>query len=258
MRFALYFAPDQAASLAEIGCRWLGRDALTNRKYSREPFPGIDADRLHELTRVPRRYGLHATLKPPFRMAPNCSPEMLISALSDFTCRRQPILLPPLKLRQINDFFCLCPEVQPQKLNNLAAACVRDFDHFRAPLTSSELARRRGDILSPAEKQNLLRWGYPYVFDQFIFHITLTARITNKSEKEVIHAILLKKFKPILEQPVLIDAVSLFIEPAPGQPLYCTGRFPLSGTSPKVEEQHTDVKRNHQQDLYSRHQRHTA
>lgn len=160
MRFALYYAPAPSFLLWKLGCRWLGRDAFTGQKIRQDRFVGIDPDRLHELTRIPRRYGLHATLKPPFRLAADCSTELLRSTIEDFTSWRSPFILPPLVLLRINDFFCQRPEKQTLQLNNPAAACVVNFDRFRAPLTVSELARRRADILTPVERHNLAAWGY--------------------------------------------------------------------------------------------------
>lgn len=230
MRYALYYAPTPSSLLWELGCKWLGRDAMTGQKIKQNYFPNIGQNRLYELTRTPRRYGLHATLKAPFKLAAEYNMEMLQSAARDFSVQRYPIILPPLVLRQINDFFCLCPEKQAIPLEGLAEVCVQKFDKFRAPMTSSERARSRADILTPMEKQNLMDWGYPYVFEQFRFHITLTARIIDDFEKEVMQAVLSDMFAPVLGQPIVMDAICLFLEPYPGQPFVCTDRFPFSRT----------------------------
>lgn len=96
MRFALYYAPASSSLLWELGCRWLGRDALSRKKIRQDRFPGLNPDRLYELTRVPRRYGLHATLKAPFRLAADYDAEMLRSAMDDFACSRSSFLCPHL------------------------------------------------------------------------------------------------------------------------------------------------------------------
>lgn len=231
MRLALYYTPSPSSLLWKLGCRWLGYDALSGGKIRQVRSSGIDPDRLHEITAKPGKYGLHAVLKPPFRLASDCEVAMLRSAIRQFTSCRDPFFLPPLILRQINDFFCLGPEKQTRQLNDLASACVRDFDRFRAPLTTCELVRRRINILTPAEKHNLITWGYPYVLDQFRFHITLTTRISAVAEKEVIHTVLSEMFAPVLGVPLVMDAICLFVEPAPGEPFVCVERFPFNSTS---------------------------
>ena len=60
---------------------------------------------------------------------------------------------------------------------DLAQACVETFEPFRAPLAEEELARRRAVPLSARQEANLERWGYPYVAEDFRFHMTLTARL---------------------------------------------------------------------------------
>lgn len=250
MRFALYYAPASSSLLWELGCRWLGRDALSRKKIRQDRFPGLNPDRLYELTRVPRRYGLHATLKAPFRLAADYDAEMLRSAMDDFACSRSSFSLPSLVLRQIDGFFCLCPEKQTQPLNSLAAACVQTFDRFRAAPTAGELARRGRHILTPVEKENLTVWGYPYVLDQYRFHITLTNRIYSNTEKEVIYAALSDLFSPVLGEPIVMDAVCLFIEPASGQPFFYTDRFPLNSPEQSDEELISNGQQRQQQEFH--------
>lgn len=236
MRFALYYAPASSSLLWELGCRWLGRDALSRQKIRQDRFPGLNPDRLYELTRTPRRYGLHATLKAPFRLAADYDAEMLRSAMDDFACSRSSFALPSLALRQIDGFFCLCPEKQTMPLKSLADACVQTFDRFRAAPTAGELARRRRHILTPVEKENLAAWGYPYVLDQYRFHITLTTRISSTAEREVIYAALADLFAPVLGEPIMMDAICLFIEQAPGQKFFCTDRFLFNSANQLTED----------------------
>ena len=48
---------------------------------------------------------------------------------------------------------------------------------FARPPGAAELERRRKAGLSAAQEKMLLRWGYPYVLDEFRFHLTLTGRL---------------------------------------------------------------------------------
>jgi len=236
MRFALYFAPDPSSLLWKLGCKWLGRDALLRKKIEQDVFTEIQPDRMYEITRIPRRYGLHATLKPPFRLAGSRNEDELNSAISAFASQWQSFSTSPLILCQINDFFCLCPESQPLQLNELAASCVEKFDSFRAPPTRLELARRRAEILTPFQKHNLANWGYPYVMDEYRFHITLTGRITDASEKKILHSLLTDIFAPVLEKPLVIESLCLFVEPAPGRSFFCSKYFPFNNDNQSMKD----------------------
>ncbi|HID02389.1 MAG TPA: DUF1045 domain-containing protein, partial [Desulfobacterales bacterium] len=218
MRFALYYTPQPFSLLSEIGCKWLGRDALAQKRIEQDHFTGIKRYRIAEITRIPRRYGLHATLKAPFSLATDRNEDELRSAINEFAAGWHPFSTSPLVLRQINDFFCLCPETQSSRLDTLAKACVQKFDSFRAPLTRLELAHRRAEILTDFQKQNLANWGYPHVLNEYRFHITLTGKIIDISEKNIIRSLLLDVFAPVLGKPLVIESVCLFVEPANGQP----------------------------------------
>lgn len=227
MRYALYYSPDPASELWEIGCRWLGYDSFTQKKIKQEHFTGISPTCLYEFTRAPRRYGFHGTLKAPFRLAEGYSETDLQKAVEHFCELTPSFVFPPLVLSEVSDFFCLCPEKNTSELTDLAAGCVTKFDLFRAPLTRLELAGRRAEILDANEKENLSRWGYPYVLDKFHFHMSLTGRINNGPEKRVIRSILTRTFSAVIKKPVRFDAITLFVEPSSGHPFFCINRFPL-------------------------------
>ena len=61
------------------------------------------------------------------------------------------------------------------KIQSLAEIMVREIDAFRKPLTKEELnTKTKG--LTRSQDENLIKWGYPYVFSEFRFHMTLTAK----------------------------------------------------------------------------------
>ena len=71
MRVAIYFAPPVDHPLSVAAAAWLGRDAWTGARLERGRVEGFDPATLESLTAEPRRYGFHATMKPPFRLADN-------------------------------------------------------------------------------------------------------------------------------------------------------------------------------------------
>ena len=227
MRYAIYFAPPPASLLWQQGSRWLGWDACSGAPRPQPRFRDLDPEHLAELTRMPGNYGFQATIVPPFRLAGPIREAYLMAALTDFAARQRRLPLSSLEIARHRNFFCLRPVRHSSEVQTLAAFCIREFDRCRAPLTPSEMARRKAAMLSGEEKKNLEIWGHPYVFDQFRFHFTLTARMAEDRHMELIHAALLETFGPMLEAPLLIDALCLFVEPASGQPMRCLHRFPF-------------------------------
>ena len=108
----------------------------------------------------------------------------------------------------------------------LAGAAVDRFNALRAPLTAPEIARRNPDRLTERQRAYLDRYGYPYVKDEFRFHMTLTDPVT-MAEAARIEPVLHRLLAPILATPIEIDAVALFVEPEPGAPfiVHSTHRF---------------------------------
>jgi hypothetical protein len=129
-----------------------------------------------DLTREPRRYGFHATLKAPFHLARDADETALIGALPAF-CRSiesVPAFVPIVAA--LAGFIAIVPAAADPAVDRLAAACVTAFDRFRAPMSTQDRDRR---VVGLTERQagNLDRWGYPFVFDDFRLHLTLTGRL---------------------------------------------------------------------------------
>jgi len=164
-----------------------------------------------EITETPRKYGFHGTLKPPFRLADGATETQLRKALADFCAGWNAVNLGHLELAQLGRFLALVPGADTAKLDALAAATVRGFDHFRAPLNDAELKHRRAGALSAAQDALLIRWGYPYVMEAFRFHLTLSGKLP-KAKARALRTILDPVLAPLISAPLVIDAVSLMGE----------------------------------------------
>ncbi len=86
-----------------------------------------------------------------------------------------------------------------------------------APPLARGHARRRLAGLTPRQDELLLAWGYPYVFDEFRFHMTLTTRVFG-AEADRLEAAARHRFASLLDEPVAIDTLALFVEREPGGP----------------------------------------
>jgi putative phosphonate metabolism protein len=225
-RYAIYFAPAETSALWRAGSEWLGRDAARNVPLVQPAVPGLSAERVRALTRSPRSYGFHATLKPPFRLAPGRSAAELRDALAQFAATRPAFALPQLEVAPLAGFLALRPAVRSAELHAFADECVVGFDAFRAPADQAELTRRRAAGLTPQQEALLAHFGYPYVLDEYRFHMTLTEPLEPR-EQALLQPWLRHHFLPTLQARVRVQEVCLFAEQRPGAPFRIIERFAL-------------------------------
>lgn len=209
LRYAVYHLTSVPA-LAAFAAGWLGWDSVTGRDVASPDLPDLPL-RQAELTAEPRRYGFHATLKAPFRLAAGEDIAGLDAALAALAATQPPVALSGLALTRISAFLALTPEAPSAALHDLAARCVEDLDRFRAPLTADEVARRRPDRLTPAQRGHLDRWGYPHVMEEFRFHMTLTGPLAPDIAAAVTD-LLAPRIAPLLPRPYPVDAICLLGE----------------------------------------------
>lgn len=220
-RYALYYAPDPRDPWWRIGSSWLGRCAATEGELPQPLIKGVDPAAMAALTAAPRRYGFHATLKPPFRLARGASLTELVQALDRFCARQTAFRLPPLAVAELDGFLALVPSEPDPRIDSLAAACMRGMDRFRAPPGRAELAQRRRSTLSAREDGLLRRWGYPYVLDRYRFHFSLTGTLRDAPPQTVaaLRGAAAAATAPIAVAPLRLDSVCIFEEPAAGADL---------------------------------------
>ncbi|MBR0681644.1 DUF1045 domain-containing protein [Roseomonas eburnea] len=222
-RLALYWAPEEDDPLHARGSAWLGRDAATGQALPQPPLPGID---IAEATADPRGYGLHATLKPPFRLANGYGAAR--GAVAALAARLAPFDMPPLAVHDLDGFLALRETEPCPPLHALADACVEAIDAHRAPPSEDEIARRRPERLSEAQRDHLMRWGYPYVFGEWRFHVTLTRRLKPEEKAAILPAVT-AHLGETPGVPRRVAAISIFVQPEPGAPFTIAERLPLRG-----------------------------
>jgi putative phosphonate metabolism protein len=208
-RYAIYYVPAPASDLDRFGAQLLGYDAYKGEDLT---FPDNilkQAPDWRDLTRDPRKYGFHATLKAPMSLADGKSEVELLAACAAFaaTPRAIPVIRPVVG--SIEGFIALVPVERPSELIRLAADCVSEFDSFRAPLSEADRARRNPSQLTPAQREHLDRWGYPYVMDDFRFHMTLTGRLGAERRKPLLK-MLADRFAALDVRTLAIDRIGVF------------------------------------------------
>lgn len=223
-RYAIYYVPPRAAEWCRFASAWLGWDLEAGEELPHPEAAGLD---VAALSAVPRRYGLHATIKPPMRLAEGASRAALEDACATLAARTAPVTLEGLQLARMGRFLALRPAGSEAALNALAAEWVTGLDRFRAPVSEGEAARRRAAGLTPAQEENLVRWGYPYVLGQFRFHITLTGKLP-KPELPAVADVLEARLLPLVPAPLQIRDLALAGEAQDGR-FRLIHRYPLSG-----------------------------
>jgi len=223
-RYALYLAPRADSAWGVFGARWIGRCAAGGAACEPLAIAGIEPAVLATLMSDPRRYGFHATLKPPFRLAPGRTLNSLIDALRQRFAAEPAFDLPALQPCLLGHFIALVPARTSPRADRLAEDCVRLFDDWRAPLTEAEVARRLAHPLDARGRELLERWGYPSVLDRFRLHFSLTGQLAagHRSLEAVLCAAAQQRLPAT---PMVVDSVCLFEEHAPGADLQLLERF---------------------------------
>jgi putative phosphonate metabolism protein len=207
-RYAIYYTSEPGSDFDRFGAELLGYDATTGEDLS---FPAevLQLADWRELTRDPRKYGFHATLKAPLALVPGKTEVQLLAACEAFARTPRPIPVITPVVGSISGFIAVVPAKPSAELERLAGECVSEFDAFRAPLTAEDRARRNPSMLTPRQREHLDRWGYPYVMQDFRFHMTLTGRLPPERHGAVL-AMLKDRFSALDLKTLAIDRIALF------------------------------------------------
>jgi putative phosphonate metabolism protein len=206
-RYAIYFVPGADSELYRFGASVLGYDCYAGRDGAL--IDGADATSWAEFVREPRVYGFHATLKAPFYLAKGSNEGNLERAVLDFAADHPTVLVGELAVRELGSFIALVPKTPRPLLDRLAQACVQELDRFREPMSGAERERRLAADLSGRQIENLERWGYPYVFEDFRFHMTLTGSLPLPERSRALRFLCNKFEQMIGATPLTVDQIVL-------------------------------------------------
>jgi hypothetical protein len=214
-RYAVYFVPNPETQLYRFGAEVLGFDCYTGGDVDHEPEPGTSRAEWSDLTREPRTYGFHATLKAPFHLAPDYVETDLVEAFWTFSAKPQRALSITPSIEFLEHFVAIVPRQEVPDVDAFATTCVSAFDRFRAQMTSQGRARRLRHKVSARQIANIDRWGYPYVFEDFRFHMTLTGPVPWDQRPPVL-SFLRARFSALCgEASIPIDHIALLRQDTP-------------------------------------------
>lgn len=217
-RYAVYHAPALGSPWWQFGTRWVGRDEHSGLHPAQPAWREWTPQAFQALTGEPRRYGFHATLKAPFHLVAGVDEEGLRRRVDQLASQLRAVPLGRLEPARVDDFIALVPTQPSPSLDACAARCVTELDDLRAPLTPADLARRRPERLPARPRELLDRWGYPWVLDQFRFHMTLSGAVDVATGDHLAGHARAAVERLNDEHPPVLDRLCVFREERPGAP----------------------------------------
>jgi hypothetical protein len=155
----------------------------------------------------------------------------LEDALAAFAAEVEPVAIGRVKLALLDGFIALIPAAQSEELTVFSGDVVEAFEPYRAPLSPAERARRvEGRAFSDRQIELIDRYGYPYVFEQFQLHMTLTDRLA-ESERDTYMRAAAEHFGPLAGAEMVLDRLVLFCETEAGGPFVRLDDYVLTGES---------------------------
>ena len=226
-RVAIFYAPGSQTTLWEFGGNWLGWDVQHAKSVTHPDINGLP-EPIETLVATPQKYGFHGTLKAPFRLHDDQTIDGLKAAMKVFCDQRQPFRIGKMKVATLGRFVAIIQENPSEMFAEFASEIVTHFDEFRAPLSDEDIAKRRNKSkLTARQDELMLKWGYPYIFEEFKFHLTLTGKLSEQNA-QIVRDRLSDHLKPILDAPVEAVDLCLYGEREDGR-FEIIERFPFSG-----------------------------
>lgn len=111
-------------------------------------------------------------------------------------------------------------------LRTLAANALQSLDPLRARPSRESIEQRIADGMSARQIELLREWGYPYVFDEYRFHMTLSDSRDDGNAREAIVSDWTRRIDTLGLLPM--HGAALFVEPCPGAPFMLWQRLPFN------------------------------
>lgn len=225
-RYAVYAAPRSGTPLGRLGDAWLGRNCETGERLPRPNIPGYHASEIAVFAETPARYGFHGTIVAPFRPKDGIHENDLTDAVQTLAKTLSPVSIPGFNVRSLGRFVAIVPEIANDGIAALSRHCVEDMARFRAPMSDAEWDRRIQTGLTPNQERLLSLWGYPYVMEEYRFHLTLTGNLDTATRVQLCEDI--TDYASAALGPHTFEDLALFAEPEPGAEFKLIQRFPLA------------------------------
>lgn len=227
-RYAIYYTPPRNSLLESAGTHWLGRTAIRYGQIPKEIPEGFLKQEYYQLIESPRWYGFHGTIRAPFELVKNITPDEFIKEVGNICAAHSPFNISGLSISCFGGFLALTPSSSYPELVKLHSDLIRKLNSLRPALSRFDLKRHMDKQLSERQERLLRRFGYPFILEEFKFHMTLTGKIEDRVRrlyKEKLEHIL----NPYLTEPVPVHEVSIYMQPDRKTPFTEVTRVPLTG-----------------------------
>jgi 2'-5' RNA ligase len=231
-RYAIYFAPPLASALWRFGSEVIGYDAATGSYVAQWSPALMSPEAWREATAEPRRYGFHATLKAPFHLAEGVDEAGLLQTFAEVARTTPPAGSVRLRVVSLGRFVTLQIEGDAAPVVGLAATMVAAFEPFRAPLGEADRKRRLASPLTPRQMSYLDRFGYPYVNEEFRFHMTLTGPLPEAQRQPVCDALVQAHSERVGGAAIAMSSICLFRQDDRAGRFRIIARETLAGAPP--------------------------
>ena len=176
-RYAIYYVPSENSELDLFGKCWLGWDPYKGVETTKSDLSKLPSfKKFSSLVLTPKQYGFHGTIKAPFRLKNEYTYNDLENKVREISKQIHSFYFDQLIIKKLGNFIGLIP-TNNLKINAVSNKFVEELDYLRDELSESEIKKRKPHKLTSNQKQMLFKWGYPYVFDEFKFHLTLTSKL---------------------------------------------------------------------------------
>lgn len=224
-RIALYYAPPAASAWWHAGSEWLGRDAETGESMEPPVVPALGQP-VASLTVAPRRYGWHGTFVPPFHIAEGYNTEHVVLAAKEWA-KRIATFEAPLQAADLGRFVALrAAQLEHDgAIRDIAASALHALASLRARPSPEDTEKRLAPHLTPRQRALLLEWGYPYVLDEFRFHMTLSDSIDSEAQRTAIRTLWQARSEAL--GPLPFHGAALFVQAHRDAPFSLWQRLPF-------------------------------
>ena len=188
-RYAIYYVPSENSELDLFGKCWLGWDPYKGVETTKSDLSKLPSfKKFSSLVLTPKQYGFHGTIKAPFKLKNEYTYNDLENKVREISKQIHSFYFDQLIIKKLGNFIGLIP-TNNLKINAVSNKFVEELDYLRDELSESEIKKRKPHKLTSNQKQMLFKWGYPYVFDEFKFHLTLTSKLNVVEIDEVFRSL---------------------------------------------------------------------
>ncbi len=219
----------------KLGSAWIGYDAVRHKIPKAVLTLGLPKEIHNKSVFTVRRKGFGAVFYPPFSLHKDVDFQDLCLGAKSFCQTLVSFKTSVLKVHTQKGQISIELLGQDKRLTDFARECVLFFDQYREIGEPIHVSDRLKKALTQSQIDNLMRWGNPYLFDDFTFNIQLTGQIPEGMASQL-SELLQKQFMEHLSSGLVIGGLSLFGQNNDHSPARLLSFFPFQKKSRESEK----------------------